>query len=144
MWDIIGNLFQSNQSIDKPLTELTKLDVPFIWTEQCQKSFELLKEYLFKEPILVYPDTRKPYTLYTDANNYTWTEVLTQRYVHEIEGKDKEVYHPVTYLSGLFRGRQLNWATLTKEAYAIYMSYFTYACKTKGKNGISRLISEMA
>ena len=30
--------------------------------------------------------------------------------------------HPITYVSGLFCGSQLNWATLTKEAYAIYMS----------------------
>ena len=30
--------------------------------------------------------------------------------------------HPITYISRLFRGSQLNWATLTKEAYAIYMS----------------------
>ena len=30
--------------------------------------------------------------------------------------------HPVAYVSGLFRGSQLNWAALTKEAYAIYMS----------------------
>ena len=30
--------------------------------------------------------------------------------------------HPITYVSGLFRGSQLNWATLTKEAYTIYMS----------------------
>ena len=30
--------------------------------------------------------------------------------------------YPFTYVSGLFRGSQLNWATLTKEAYAIYMS----------------------
>ena len=30
--------------------------------------------------------------------------------------------HPITYVSRLFRGSQLNWATLTKEAYAIYMS----------------------
>ena len=29
---------------------------------------------------------------------------------------------PITYISGLFHGSQLNWATLTKEAYAIYMS----------------------
>ena len=29
---------------------------------------------------------------------------------------------PVAYVSGLFRGSQLNWAALTKEAYAIYMS----------------------
>ena len=30
--------------------------------------------------------------------------------------------HPITYMSRLFRGSQLNWACLTKEAYAIYMS----------------------
>ena len=47
--------------------------------------------------------------------------MLTQRYVHELEGKEKEIFHPITYLSGLYRGSQLNWATLTKEAYAIYM-----------------------
>ena len=29
--------------------------------------------------------------------------------------------HPITYASGLFKGSQLNWVALTKEAYAIYM-----------------------
>ena len=29
--------------------------------------------------------------------------------------------HPICYVSGQFRGSQLNWAALTKEAYAIYM-----------------------
>ena len=29
---------------------------------------------------------------------------------------------PIAYVSGLFRGSQLNWAALTKEACAIYMS----------------------
>ena len=32
------------------------------------------------------------------------------------------VNHLITYVSGLFKGSQLNWAALTKEAYAIYMS----------------------
>ena len=41
-----------------------------------------------------------------------------------IYGRNKTVTtdHPVAYVSGLFRGSQLNWAALTKEAYAIYMS----------------------
>ena len=34
----------------------------------------------------------------------------------------KTVYHPVSYISGLFRGSQLNWVAFMKEAYAIYMS----------------------
>ena len=30
--------------------------------------------------------------------------------------------HPISYVTRLFHGSQLNWAALTKEAYAIYMS----------------------
>ena len=60
--------------------------------------------------------------LYTDASKYAWSCVLTQEYEHEIEGKIKKIHHPITYASGLFKGSQINWATLTKEAYAIYRS----------------------
>ena len=39
-----------------------------------------------------------------------------------VEGKTVTTDHPIAYVSGFFRGSQLNWAALTKEAYAIYMS----------------------
>ena len=65
-------------------------------------------------PILRYPDPQASYTLYTDASKYAYAGILTQH--------NDGVDHPITYVSGLFRGSQLNWATLTKEAYAIYMS----------------------
>ena len=39
-----------------------------------------------------------------------------------IDGKSHTIDHPVTFVSGLFRDSQLNWAALTKEAFAIYMS----------------------
>ena len=42
--------------------------------------------------------------------------------MYEFDGKEKKVLHPITYISGLFKGSQINWACLTKEAYAIYMS----------------------
>ena len=44
-----------------------------------------------------------------DASKYAYAEVLTQT----LEDTD----HPIAYVSGLFRGSQLNWVTLTKEAY---------------------------
>ena len=69
-----------------------------------------------------YPDPTKPYTWYTDASKYAWSCVLTQEYEHEIDGKIKKIQPPITYASGLFRGSQINWATLTKEAFAIYSS----------------------
>ena len=108
--------------IARPLTNLTKIDTPWEWTGKCQKTFELLKEKLLEEPILKYPDPSKPYTLFTDASKYAWACVLTQEYEHIIEGKTRKVLHPITYASGLFKGSQINWAALTKEAYAIYMS----------------------
>ena len=45
-----------------------------------------------------------------------------QAYRHAVDGVEKEIHHPITYVSGLFRGPQINWATLVKEAYAIYMA----------------------
>ena len=36
-----------------------------------------------------------------------------------MHGKESTILHPITYRSGLFRDSQLNWAPLTKGAYAI-------------------------
>ena len=40
----------------------------------------------------------------------------------QVKGKVLKELHPITYVSGLFHGSQLNWAALTKEAYSIYLS----------------------
>ena len=103
-----------------PLTNLTRKDIPFEWSQVCQVAFEMLKEYLLKEPILKYSKTDQSYILYTDASKYAWAGVLTQAYNYREEGREFSIHHPITYISGLFKGPQLNWAALTKEAYAIY------------------------
>ena len=108
--------------IARPLNALTRKDTEFEWSDICQRSFDLLKAMVSEEPILVYPDPSKPYVLFTDASKYAWSCVLTQECTHEIDGKTIKILHPISYQSGLFKGSQLNWACLTKEAYAIYMS----------------------
>ena len=100
--------------IARPLTQLTRKNEGFNWSTECDKCFHMLKDYLQEAPILRYPDPAADYILYTDASKYAYAGVLTQ----SIYGTD----HPVAYMSGLFRGSQLNWAALTKEAYTIYMS----------------------
>ena len=82
----------------------------------------MLKDTLVSAPILKYPDTSKPYTIFTDASKYGWARVLTQEHTTMVDGKEITAMHPVTYGSGLFHGSQLNWAAMTKEAYAIYMT----------------------
>ena len=108
--------------IARSMTNLTKQDIPFEWTIQCQAAFELLKEAIITSPILKYPDPNKGYTLFTDASKYAWACVLTQEYQYEKGGKEYKINHPITFASGLFKGSQMNWAALTKEAFAIYSS----------------------
>ena len=105
--------------ISRPLTKLTCHNVVFEWTDQCSKAFNHLCELLMEYPILRYLDPKQGFILYTDASGIGWSGVPTQGHLDE-KGKAKN--HPICYISGQFRGSQLNWAALTKEAYAIYMS----------------------
>ena len=61
--------FVKNYSkIDKPLTDLTKKDKKFIWSPQCDESFNLLKSKLTSTPVLVGPDTSKLFQIFYDAS----------------------------------------------------------------------------
>ena len=64
--------------IAKPITTLLKKDVPYIWTNDQQNSFDKLKEKLITSPILQYPDFTKEFILYTDASGVGLGAVLSQ------------------------------------------------------------------
>ena len=57
-----------------------------------------------KSPILVYTDPNTQYTLITDASNYTWSAILTQKHIIFIVGKKVVHQHLITYVSSLFQG----------------------------------------
>ena len=71
--------FQKNYSnTAKILQNLTQKDVPFNWTEECQKAFETLRNNLITEPVLAYPDFTKPFILTTDASDVAISFILSQ------------------------------------------------------------------
>ena len=61
-----------------------------------------------------------------DASKYAWSAVLIQEHTIAINGKTLANQHHTTYVSGLFQGSQLNWATVSKEVYVIYMAFKKY------------------
>ena len=63
-----------------PLTELTRKNTKFKWTEKHQIAFEQIKAALIAAPILKYPDYTKSFKLHTDASNTALGSVLTQEY----------------------------------------------------------------
>ena len=51
-----------------PLWELTKKNVPFVWSDSCQNAFDTLKRALVSASILAFPDFNLPFYLYVDAS----------------------------------------------------------------------------
>jgi hypothetical protein len=61
--------------ISQPLRELLKNDRKFLWTKECDESFQELKEKLITAPVLMLPKLDQPYFVSTDASRsgIAWT-----------------------------------------------------------------------
>jgi hypothetical protein len=53
--------------ITKPITELLKKGNKYVWSDACDEAFKNLKKLLTTSPVLVQPDTDKPFDVYCDA-----------------------------------------------------------------------------
>ncbi|WVZ52793.1 hypothetical protein U9M48_003815 [Paspalum notatum var. saurae] len=70
----IENFFK----IAKPMTELLKDKVSFEWNDECEKSFQCLKNKLTTIPVLTLPDLQKDFVVYCDASRQGLGCVLMQ------------------------------------------------------------------
>ena len=50
-----------------PLTQLTHKNAKFVWTEECEKSFQELKQRLVTAPVLTIPRNLGGFVIYSDA-----------------------------------------------------------------------------
>ena len=64
--------------ISKPITELLKNSVKFVWSPDCEKAFQTLKKLLTTAPVLAQPDIEKPFDVYCDASGTGLGCVLMQ------------------------------------------------------------------
>ncbi|XP_073041917.1 uncharacterized mitochondrial protein AtMg00860-like [Primulina eburnea] len=63
-------------SIAISLTKLTQKNAIFIWSKECEKSFQILKRKLASTPLLVLPDDGNNFTIYSDASKGGLGDVL--------------------------------------------------------------------
>jgi len=69
---------QGFSSIALPLTKLTQKGAPFVWSDECEKSFQKFKTVLTTAPVLVLPSASGSYTVYCDASRVGIGCVLMQ------------------------------------------------------------------
>ncbi|XP_016192422.1 uncharacterized protein K02A2.6-like [Arachis ipaensis] len=46
-----------------PMTKLTRKEVPFVWTSECEESFQTLKQKLTSAPVLILPESHEPFEI---------------------------------------------------------------------------------
>ncbi|KAL3690616.1 hypothetical protein R1sor_016925 [Riccia sorocarpa] len=83
-------------------------DVPFIWTPDCQKAFEFLKEKLVTAPILIAPNWDKDFHVLVDTSLLATGAILAQ-----LDDKSKE--HPIHYASRQLSQSESKYSTTERE-----------------------------
>ncbi len=78
-------------TIAQPLHQLTRKDIAFTWSEECQTSFTTLKQHLTSTPVLALA-LDKAFVVETDASIKGLGAVLSQL-------QDDGLCHPVAYAS---------------------------------------------
>ena len=61
-----------------PLTKLVRKDVKYVWSEECEKAFEELKNKLVTAPVLSLPIEDGNFVIYSDASRNGLGCVLMQ------------------------------------------------------------------
>ena len=106
------NFISNFSRLTTALTNLLKKDVPFSWSPCAETSFTSLKSAFVSAPILIFPDTSKPFILETDASDFAIAGVLSQY------GNDG-VLHPVSFYSRKLQPAEINYEIHDKELLAI-------------------------
>jgi RNase H-like domain found in reverse transcriptase len=101
--------------IAAPISEITKKDKTFEWTNKAEEAFEMLKEAFTTAPILRVFDPKKEIMVETDASDYAIGAVLNQ----ESEGKS----HPIAFYSRKMSAPELNYDIHDKELLAIVEAF---------------------
>ncbi|XP_022041043.1 uncharacterized protein LOC110943612 [Helianthus annuus] len=98
-----------------PMTQLLEKDAQFVFSDECLRAFELLKEKLVNAPIMVAPDWELPFELKCDASDFAVGTVLGQR-------RDKH-FHLIYYASKTLNDAQEHYTTTEKELLAVVFAF---------------------
>ena len=98
--------------VTNPLHCLTRKDVPFIWSDSCQESFDRLKMLLTSTPVLAFPNFQQPFILETDASGIGLGAVLSQQ-------QEDGSIRPSAYASRGLQKHERNYSISELEALAV-------------------------
>jgi hypothetical protein len=112
-------------AISRPLTQLTKKDVKFVWTDIQQQAFDNLKAALTSDSVLAHPRFDQQFILSTDASDYAISAILSQLH----NGKER----PISFASRMLNTAERNYSTTQKELLAVVFGTQIHRCFLYGR-----------
>ena len=103
------------------LIQLTRKEKAFLWTEECQKAFSILKNKLITPPILSYPKMDKTFVIECDASDFAIGAVLSQPDENGME-------NVIAYGSKTLQTAERNYSTTEKECLSVVYWVRTWRC----------------
>ncbi|XP_069147079.1 uncharacterized protein [Solanum lycopersicum] len=108
-------------SIASQLTNLTKQNVPFVWSDECEESFQKLKTLLTTAPILTLPVEGKNFIVYCDASYSGLGAVLMQEKSVKMR---KVIAVDGTFLRSKYGGVLLSAVTRDAENHILSVAFY--------------------
>nr|XP_003708371.1 PREDICTED: uncharacterized protein K02A2.6-like [Megachile rotundata] len=107
-----GRFLPNLSAILHPLYNLLQKDVKFIWNNECDRAFCLVKKHICSPNVLAHFNTKLPLVLATDASPYGVGAVLSHKYP---DGSER----PIQFASQTLTKTQRKYSQIDKEAYSI-------------------------
>jgi hypothetical protein len=105
-----------------PLTNLTRKDMRWTWTSECQEAFEKVKHALTNAPVLAPPELGKPFKVVSDASGVGLRAVLLQ------DGR------PVAFESRKVSPAEQNYTVTEQEMLGVIHALKTWRCYLEGSD----------
>lgn len=107
-----GKFIKHIRTLREPLDKLLKKDTKFIWSKECQKSFDKFKEILQSDLLLTHYDPKLDIIVAAYASNHGVGACLLHRMAN---GSEKAVYH----VSRALTPAEQNYSQIEKEGLAL-------------------------
>lgn len=109
MWktNFLGKLIFDYAQIIKPIHEIIKMVVVYIWDKRENDLFSHIKQAITKSPALHSPDFSQYFFLYTFSSSTFLVVVLTQKY-------DQNNEWPIYFMRSSLQGPKLHYPTIEK------------------------------
>jgi len=101
----------------RPLFDLTRNDAKWKWGPEEISAFEKLKQNVTSAPVLISPDSTRPFRIEADSSDFATGAVLSQ--VSEEDGK----WHPIAFYSKSLTPVEWNYKIHDKEMLAIIRAF---------------------